>query len=244
MVLDRGMNVGHVERHRQPPREGVEVAQVDFALARGLQLPFEPGRELAHHHRDEDEQNQVEDLVRVRDAEGCRAAERRRRRKRARRRPRQRSPRRCPSAWPRSPPGSDRPPSRGRGRSRRPVRIDEHGHHRDHAQGRQNAAQFLADAVEIQRCRRILLPAGGRLPFGRRTIYAGQALSVSCLSWPAWLDSSRPNRLFQALFGLRRGGRAVECTALEMRHTGKGIGGSNPSLSASASKRPVRSATC
>ena len=33
---------------------------------------------------------------------------------------------------------------------------------------------------------------------------------------------------------LRRGGRAVECTALEMRHARKGIGGSNPPLSASA----------
>ena len=29
-----------------------------------------------------------------------------------------------------------------------------------------------------------------------------------------------------------RGGRVVECTALEMRHTGNRIGGSNPSLSA------------
>src|SRR5262245_61790967 len=31
---------------------------------------------------------------------------------------------------------------------------------------------------------------------------------------------------------LWRGGRVVECTALEMRHTGNRIGGSNPSLSA------------
>ena len=31
----------------------------------------------------------------------------------------------------------------------------------------------------------------------------------------------------------RRGGRVVECTALEMRHTGNRIGGSNPPLSAS-----------
>jgi hypothetical protein len=31
---------------------------------------------------------------------------------------------------------------------------------------------------------------------------------------------------------MRRGGRVVECTALEMRHTGNRIGGSNPSLSA------------
>jgi hypothetical protein len=33
--------------------------------------------------------------------------------------------------------------------------------------------------------------------------------------------------------GYRRGGRVVDRTALEMRHTGNRIGGSNPSLSAS-----------
>ena|GEM_PF-353253 len=37
----------------------------------------------------------------------------------------------------------------------------------------------------------------------------------------------------------RRGGRAVECTALEMRHTGNRIGGSNPSLSAKLSTSRV-----
>ena len=36
-------------------------------------------------------------------------------------------------------------------------------------------------------------------------------------------------------FGAWRGGRVVECTALEMRHRCKPIGGSNPSLSASKS---------
>ena len=35
----------------------------------------------------------------------------------------------------------------------------------------------------------------------------------------------------KARFIRRRGGRVVECTALEMRHARKGIGGSNPSLS-------------
>lgn len=35
----------------------------------------------------------------------------------------------------------------------------------------------------------------------------------------------------------RRGGRVVECTALEMRHRCKPIGGSNPSLSASCLKQ-------
>ena len=34
---------------------------------------------------------------------------------------------------------------------------------------------------------------------------------------------------------LRRGGRVVECTALEMRHTREGIQGSNPCLSARSS---------
>src|SRR5258708_28821277 len=33
-------------------------------------------------------------------------------------------------------------------------------------------------------------------------------------------------------YGAWRGGRVVECTALEMRHRCKPIGGSNPSLSA------------
>src|SRR6185312_14923167 len=53
-----------------------------------------------------------------------------------------------------------------------------------------------------------------------------------CLSWPARLDNDCRFGLFQALPRSRRGGRAVECTALEMRHTGNRIGGSNPSLSA------------
>src|SRR6266481_6558161 len=35
-------------------------------------------------------------------------------------------------------------------------------------------------------------------------------------------------------YGAWRGGRVVECTALEMRHRCKPIGGSNPSLSATA----------
>ena len=65
MVLDRGVNVGHVEGHRQPAREGVEIAHVDLALARHLQLPFEPGGELADHDRDEDEQDEIDDLLRV-----------------------------------------------------------------------------------------------------------------------------------------------------------------------------------
>jgi hypothetical protein len=69
VVLDRGVNVGHVERHRQPAREGVEVAQVDLALPRHLQFALEARGELAHHHRDEDEQHEIDDFLRIRDAE-------------------------------------------------------------------------------------------------------------------------------------------------------------------------------
>src|ERR1700680_3255192 len=39
--------------------------------------------------------------------------------------------------------------------------------------------------------------------------------------------------------GAWRGGRVVECTALEMRHRCKPIGGSNPSLSAKSTLRPA-----
>jgi hypothetical protein len=39
-------------------------------------------------------------------------------------------------------------------------------------------------------------------------------------------------------FAPRRGGRVVECTALEMRHTGNRIGSSNLPLSAITSQTP------
>ena len=44
-----------------------------------------------------------------------------------------------------------------------------------------------------------------------------------------------PRHHARASAPLRRGGRVVECTALEMRHRCKPIGGSNPSLSAKIS---------
>jgi hypothetical protein len=61
---------------------------------------------------------------------------------------------------------------------------------------------------------------------------------------PACLDRS-PSCRKRALSALclalrpRRGGRVVECTALEMRHTGNRIGGSNPSLSARSSFQKI-----
>ena len=50
------------------------------------------------------------------------------------------------------------------------------------------------------------------------------------------LDAGRPKRTETD----RRGGRVAECTALEMRHTCKGIEGSNPSLSAILSLKLLR----
>ncbi len=54
------------------------------------------------------------------------------------------------------------------------------------------------------------------------------------LSGPPSSPRTRPDRGDQITHhGAWRGGRVVECTALEMRHRCKPIGGSNPSLSAS-----------
>jgi hypothetical protein len=58
----------------------------------------------------------------------------------------------------------------------------------------------------------------------------------ACGSAPPML--SRPP--FNQSLCTRRGGRAVECTALEMRHTGNRIGGSNPPLSATQQVLPVK----
>ena len=59
---------------------------------------------------------------------------------------------------------------------------------------------------------------------------------------------TRPDRAGRRLIQPRswrlwRGGRVVECTALEMRHTGNRIGGSNPSLSATPPDFSVLSRT-
>ena len=68
VIFDRGMNVRDIERHSQAAREGIKVAQIDFTLARHFQLPFEASGELAHGYGYEDEQDEVDDLLRVLDA--------------------------------------------------------------------------------------------------------------------------------------------------------------------------------
>jgi hypothetical protein len=53
-----------------------------------------------------------------------------------------------------------------------------------------------------------------------------------CLARHPRLLTPEPQGPCSLLGAFRRGGRVVECTALEMRHRCKPIGGSNPSLSA------------
>src|SRR5713226_2403043 len=58
-------------------------------------------------------------------------------------------------------------------------------------------------------------------------------LTAHALSAPPSSPRTRPTEGQILLrYGAWRGGRVVECTALEMRHRCKPIGGSNPSLSA------------
>src|SRR6185503_21184191 len=69
MVLDRRLDIRDVEGDGEPAREGVEVGQVDLALARQLELALQPVRELADDHRGEGEDDEIDDLVRILDLE-------------------------------------------------------------------------------------------------------------------------------------------------------------------------------
>ena len=70
-------------------------------------------------------------------------------------------------------------------------------------------------------------------PQNRQRIFPFRALSG-----PPSSPINAPNHRGLPLHGaFRRGGRVVECTALEMRHRCKPIGGSNPSLSATLPDR-------
>ena len=63
-----------------------------------------------------------------------------------------------------------------------------------------------------------------------------------CLARHPRLELAPTERRITIRRGTRRGGRVVECTALEMRHRCKPIGGSNPSLSATPSKNSSKTA--
>src|SRR4051812_19134959 len=60
----------------------------------------------------------------------------------------------------------------------------------------------------------------------------GVAADAMLCHKPPRVDQPAPARVSVSIS--RRDGRVVECTALEMRHGGNSIGGSNPSLSATS----------
>ena len=75
-------------------------------------------------------------------------------------------------------------------------------------------------------------PNPGRAIAGLRAKRAGFSSSAPCLARHPRLEHAPTTGPRPDLGAFRRGGRVVECTALEMRHRCKPIGGSNPSLSA------------
>jgi hypothetical protein len=94
------------------------------------------------------------------------------------------------------------------------------------------AAMRRRDHVPVQPG---LASVTGRAATGRRARRSkgGQGRPVGGLVSPGPVGYNDAHRRLCRRSALRRGGRVVECTALEMRHTGNRIGGSNPSLSAS-----------
>ena len=69
VILDGRVDIRDVERDSEPAGKCVKVTQIDFPLPRHFQLPLEAGRELAHRHCNEYEQDQVDDFLRFLDAE-------------------------------------------------------------------------------------------------------------------------------------------------------------------------------
>ena len=97
---------------------------------------------------------------------------------------------------------------------------------RQKGQGRQERRRTRIEIVSAGR-------PWARRDFTRRGRAHPSEFPPCALSGPSSSPRTRPDRRAGiAPYGARRGGRVVECTALEMRHRCKPIGGSNPSLSA------------
>ena len=205
MIFDRGVDVAHVEGHCQPAREGIEIAHVYLALPRKLQLPLEAGCELAHHHGDENKQNEVEHLMRVGDPQ---AVQRRIEEE---------------GGGERAGDGGhhrrDHAPARGRNYHRNEVddrtvvqaglrhqAIDKGRDEPDQHQRQADVAQFSSQVVEFGR---VWHCHAGRRPESFRAAQYTPAdpclslislLSRSCLSCPAWLHSGLFEQGFFRLF--------------------------------------------
>ena len=122
------------------------------------------------------------------------------------------------------------PPHAGRGRTvRRACRC-----RRSRAAARRpapGAGDMEAGAIGVNRQ---LFHQAGFLSL-RRATASEFCAHAACLASRPRLELGATAAVRSARIALRRGGRVVECTALEMRHRCKPIGGSNPSLSASKS---------
>ncbi len=68
MVFDGRVDLAGVGGDRQPLGEGVERAHLALALLRNQRMGARPRRELARHRGDDDEQDEVENMLRLRDA--------------------------------------------------------------------------------------------------------------------------------------------------------------------------------
>lgn len=101
---------------------------------------------------------------------------------------------------------------------------------------RARCPRCLPDRPSRRPCRvgRAKIALGEKYPRSQRENIVTPILSVAPRSPRRAPDLGR---LCRPDLRPRRGGRVVECTALEMRHRCKPIGGSNPSLSASCLKQ-------
>src|SRR5262249_21725549 len=183
MVLDSGVNVGDVEGDRQASRKSVEIPEVYFALPRHLQLALEPRSELAYGDGDEDEEDEVDDFLRILDAEAVegRIGKKRRGKHAANRGNNGRHD---------SPPGCrddhrDQVDHGPVGKPDFPDQGEQHrGNGRDQAKRHENAVQFLPDRVEFQR---VMHRFAGGDRVDRRVQYTPRDPSLSCR---AWLESA------------------------------------------------------
>src|SRR6202163_1583608 len=79
---------------------------------------------------------------------------------------------------------------------------------------------------------RIVKCSIGGAPFRSGAAPSDFSSPAACLASHPRLELGPTEGQILLRYGAWRGGRVVECTALEMRHRCKPIGGSNPSLSA------------
>jgi hypothetical protein len=104
------------------------------------------------------------------------------------------------------------------------------------------AAHSAAPCMPPRSVRLLMVRMQRRTTHARRaaTILIRPAIERNINNCSSHLEHTPTAGPIPARLGAWRGGRVVECTALEMRHRCKPIGGSNPSLSATTLLCPAR----